>query len=321
MLSVGASGAIFGLAGALAASFYLGEFSMPRIALQPTLRSLAFFIGFNVLFGIGYNVFLGGSFGYVDNACHAGGLVSGAILGALIARLAPQRDAPARRAAIVGLVAVVLLAGGFGVRQWRGRAMRTALAYRALTERGDSVAALQMIIKQQPNLVPAHMALAGAYVNKQQLPQAEAEYKKVLELNPNYSPAKVQLGMTYLNENKADEAKALFAEMLAKDPNSAAAHYGLGLALSDQQKYDEAIAEFKTASASDITGVYFDMGNTYAKLKKYDDAIASYQKEKEKSGDDPNLESALAEAYEAKGMKQQAEEARARAAKLMSGQQ
>jgi len=30
ILSVGASGAIFGIAGALIASFYLGEFSMPR---------------------------------------------------------------------------------------------------------------------------------------------------------------------------------------------------------------------------------------------------------------------------------------------------
>ena len=49
--SVGASGAIFGLAGALIASFYLGEFSLPQIAIRGTLRSLLFFAGFNLLFG------------------------------------------------------------------------------------------------------------------------------------------------------------------------------------------------------------------------------------------------------------------------------
>ncbi len=49
--TVGASGAIFGLAGALIASFYLGEFSLPSIAIKGTLRSLLFFAGFNLVFG------------------------------------------------------------------------------------------------------------------------------------------------------------------------------------------------------------------------------------------------------------------------------
>ena len=122
-LSVGASGAIFGLAGALLASFYLGEFSVPRYALSGTLKSLAFFIGFNVLFGAGFNFFAGGS-GGIDNACHAGGLVSGLALGALIAKLAPQSDAVPRRAGVIGVVALAVLAAGLGVRQWRGGQMR-----------------------------------------------------------------------------------------------------------------------------------------------------------------------------------------------------
>src|SRR5580658_11216771 len=84
VLSVGASGAIFGLAGALIASFYLGEFSLSSVAIQGTLRSLLIFAVFNL--------FLGGFFGGIDNACHIGGLVSGLILGALIAVVAPQLD-------------------------------------------------------------------------------------------------------------------------------------------------------------------------------------------------------------------------------------
>src|SRR5450756_633095 len=45
ILSVGASGAIFGIAGALIASFYLGEFALPRAALAGTLRSEVVFVG------------------------------------------------------------------------------------------------------------------------------------------------------------------------------------------------------------------------------------------------------------------------------------
>ena len=141
VLSVGASGAVFGLAGALAASYYLGEFSLPGIAIRGTLRSLAFFIGFNVLFGIGYNIFAGSS-GGIDNACHVGGLLSGAALGALIARAAPRPDAPLRRASVVGIVALAVLLAGLGVRQWRGGPMRMARAFHELSESngGDSVA-------------------------------------------------------------------------------------------------------------------------------------------------------------------------------------
>lgn len=111
-LSIGASGAIFGIAGALAASFYLGEFSMPRIAIQGTLRSLIFFIVFNVAFG---SMFAG-----VDNAAHIGGLVSGLILGALIAKVAPQSDAPMRRIVVIAMVAIAVAAAAIGVQHWRG---------------------------------------------------------------------------------------------------------------------------------------------------------------------------------------------------------
>ncbi len=47
-LSVGASGAIFGIAGALIASFYLGEFSLPRAAMTGMLRSVVMFVGYNL---------------------------------------------------------------------------------------------------------------------------------------------------------------------------------------------------------------------------------------------------------------------------------
>jgi len=102
VLSVGASGAIFGLAGALIASFYLGEFSLPRIAIGGTLRSLLVFAVFNL--------FLGGFFGGIDNACHIGGLVSGLALGAVIAKFAPHEGHASRRV-LFFLVAALVLAG------------------------------------------------------------------------------------------------------------------------------------------------------------------------------------------------------------------
>jgi Flp pilus assembly protein TadD len=58
------------------------------------------------------------------------------------------------------------------------------------------------------------------------------------------------------------------------------------------------------------------MGVSQAQLKQYDDAISSFLKERDASGDDPELETSLADAYQAKGMQPQAQEARNKAAQL-----
>jgi len=315
VLSVGASGAIFGLAGALISSFYLGEFSLPRIAIGGTLRSLLIFAGFNLFFG---SFFPG-----IDNACHIGGLISGLILGALIAWLAPQPDAPVRRFTVLAIVAVAVAASGFGVVQWRGGPFRFARTMQALSDQGPDrgIAQLQAVVKQQPNFVEGHNALAEAYFSKSQYPQAEAEFKRVLELQPANSQARFELGLVYLSEKRSDDAKNTFRQLSAQDANDGKAHYGLALTMADEGKHQEAIDEFKTAVqlGTPYTGLYYEMGQSYAKLKMYDEAIDAYIQERDKNGDDPDLENALAEAYQAKGMTQQAQVARSRAEDLKKG--
>lgn len=305
VVSVGASGAIFGLAGALIASFYLGEFSLPRFAISGTLRSLVIFAVFNIVIG---------QFFGVDNACHIGGLVSGLILGALIARLAPQVDNPARRASVVVTVASFVLLAGLGVRQWRGGTMLSPFQGKS----SDPVAQLQAIIKKQPDLTQAHFALAQAYLARQQFPQAEAEYKKVLELQPGYTPAKFQLGLTYLNERRYPEARAAFNDMVAQEDTKAQGHYGLGLVLEDEGKYQAAVDEFQAAlrTQPSMSDVNQELGNCYLKLGRFDDAIAALLKAKEANADSPELESALADAYQGKGMIKEAQSARDRAQEL-----
>ncbi|MFZ0731166.1 MAG: rhomboid family intramembrane serine protease [Candidatus Sulfotelmatobacter sp.] len=309
--TVGASGAIFGLAGALIASFYLGEFSLPKTAIKGTLTSLLVFAGFNLFFG--------GVFPGVDNSAHIGGLVSGMILGALVAKFAPRQDNAPRRVAVLGIIVLAVVAGGWGIGKWRGGTMRFVRAYESLRDnQGDSLSRLQDVAREQPNSVDAHGMLAEAYFKRHDFSHAETEFKRVLELEPQLAQARFDLGLTYLNERQLDPAKAQFMQILAQDSSSAGGHYGLGLVLAEQGSDAAALEQFKSAAASNpgISGLYFDMGNSYARLGKYDDAIAAYLKEKSQSTDDADLENALADAYQAKGMTQQAQEARNRAAQL-----
>ena len=309
VLSVGASGAIFGLAGALIASFALGEFSLPSIAIRGTLRSLLVFAGFNLFFG---SMFAG-----VDNAAHIGGLVSGLILGALIAKLAPHDNT--LRIAVIGFVVLGIVAAGFGVRRWRVRTARSFLAFQALGAGGeDRTAKLKMLAEQDPKSVPLHTFLAQTYFNQQKFPEAEAEFKKVIELQPKLASARFLLGETYLSMQRPEDAKAAFNGMLQQGLNSGEAHYGIGMALAMQNKHQDALGEFKTAikDGSDMPEVYSEMAKSYVALKQYDDAIAAYMKEKERGGDNVDVENGLADAYQAKGMTKEAQAARAAADQL-----
>jgi rhomboid protease GluP len=114
--SVGASGAIFGLAGALIAAFKLGEFSVPRAALQGTLRSLGVFVFYNLVFGA--------AMPGIDNAAHIGGLVTGLILGAAIAKLAPLSDQSPRRIGIGLALTAALALIAIGLARYHGLPLR-----------------------------------------------------------------------------------------------------------------------------------------------------------------------------------------------------
>src|ERR1700733_9789118 len=114
--SVGASGAIFGLAGALLAAFKLGEFSVPRSALSGTLRSLGAFVVYNLIFGA--------AIGTTDNAAHIGGLVTGLILGGVIALVAPQHDHDSRRLIIFAAMILVLFVCATGLAHYHDLPLR-----------------------------------------------------------------------------------------------------------------------------------------------------------------------------------------------------
>ena len=103
----GASGAIFGLAGALIAALYLGRLPYPRQMLRGLLRSLLTFAG--------YNLFFGAVVPAIDNSAHIGGLIMGLAIGALLA--SQLNEAPEKRRAHERLMftTVALFLIGFGV--------------------------------------------------------------------------------------------------------------------------------------------------------------------------------------------------------------
>jgi rhomboid protease GluP len=306
--SVGASGAIFGIAGALIASFYLGEFSLPRSAISGMLRSVVAFVGYNLVFGA--------MVARVDNAAHIGGLLMGLLLGALIAKAAPAHDDFLRRIAVL-LVGAVLVAGGV---MWMQRARAYMLHGQngiVLLGRGktdEAIAELQKSVRMRPGFAAAHAALANAYAAKHDFENAASEMQRVIALNPRNEDAYYRLGLIYMEQKQPSKAADIFTQLLKIDPDSADGHAGLAGALAAQRRNLEALEEYKKAAAIDASyqGVYYNMGLSEARLMRYDDAVSSLLKQRQ-TADDADNENLLADVYETKGMKKEGADARQRA--------
>ncbi len=310
-ISAGASGAIFGLAGALIASLKLGEFSFGGMA-QGSMQSLIMFVGYNVVFGA--------LSGRTDNACHAGGLVAGLVLGALIAKVSPDPRLMPRLGVLV-LVAVML--GGVAYGLQRSRAYPYYLM-RASEQVGNgrieaAIPFYNAALKLHPESAGTiHYQLAHAYWEKKDYAAAERELQKALETAPKDEEIVYELGGVRLEQQRFAEARSTFSQLLAINPQSAEAHLGFGAVAARQGDCALAQQEYDQAQQLNPRLSYANArkGRCWMQVKQYDQAIAAFRKEIEVSGDDATTERLLAEAYKAKGMTAESDAALQRSAKL-----
>jgi rhomboid protease GluP len=98
LVSVGASGAIFGLYGALLGFLMMQRFNMPSQVLSPLATSAASFVVYNLLFGSGPGV---------DAAAHVGGLFFGFICGLALSVPIMRDPPPSRRVHMRNLIIFV----------------------------------------------------------------------------------------------------------------------------------------------------------------------------------------------------------------------
>ena len=310
-VSAGASGAIFGITGALIAGLKLGEFALPRNMISGVLRSVVMFAGYNLVFGA--------ISGRTDNACHVGGLVTGLVFGALIAKLAADPGAIANRVAVC--VVVLLMVLGCGALVNRSYAFIIAAGRgETLLEQGnvdEAITQLQRAVRMRPDYAGAHFNLAHAYQIKGDSANEIAELKRVIQLDPKDEQARYILGSELVNANQLAQAREVFQQMLAANFRSSDAHVGLGMVAEAEHDDQAAAQEFETAiKIDDETDAYYHLGAAYVRLKRYDDAIPALKKHQELAGDDYDTEQALAEAYRAKRMQQEYADAEQKANSL-----
>lgn len=184
-LEIGASGAVFGIAGAILSGVKFGNVSLSSWQKRSITSSLIFFAGFNLFIGLAPGI---------DNWCHIGGFVTGLIFGVPLA----TANASGKKSFewMTMLLAALVLAGlGSRVISIKGEPLRMERNARQAIHEHNYPEAIQILEQATSNTNDSELeALLGyAYQMNGQPDKAIPAYKRSLALNPNNRAVQAQL--------------------------------------------------------------------------------------------------------------------------------
>jgi len=174
---VGASAAVFGIAGAILSGIKFGNVPLASIHKRQIFSSLIFFVIFNLSFGM-----LPG----IDNMAHLGGLVSGFLFGVPLATAATSGKKAMEWGTIV--LATLVLAGiGSRVVQAYGHASKLRVGVIEIQDHNYSraIPVLQNAAASEPGDAVAHYLLGIAYQQAGEHDKANLEFDRTQQLNPD----------------------------------------------------------------------------------------------------------------------------------------
>jgi rhomboid protease GluP len=181
---VGASGAIFGIAGAILSGIKFGNVSVSSWQKRQIFSSLIMFVVFNLFIGIAPGI---------DNMCHLGGLVSGLIFGVPLATAAASGKKSFEWATIF-LAALILAGIGAQVVESKGlNHLRAAQEKMEANDMAGAIAVLETATRSHPNSANAQYMLGIAYEQNGENSKAIAAYERALQLAPGSPELKSRL--------------------------------------------------------------------------------------------------------------------------------
>lgn len=186
----------------------------------------------------------------------------------------------------------------------------------------DAVTAYQQGLEQAPENRDLRMALAEAYRQQAQFPQAIAEYETLIAADPQDTDAYAGLGVAYQEVGDLARARETFDRLLAEsadDPRRAAQVLTrFANTARDAGDLEEALSLYQEAIDADPTyvGTYLQLGFLYEQRERYDDAQAIYQKAVEVTPGDADAHLKLGQAYLRAGSLDEAVDQLGRASEL-----
>ncbi len=323
-IAAGASGAIFGIAGAMLVTGIFHPDVVPR-------RWKGVF-GIGVLAAIIANLAFGRLVPHIDNWAHLGGLITGLVLARLIPPAVRLKEQGGRRAGqpvvILPVILVVLAMGATTENAVKARQAVQLLADSARLAAAHQTARAISVLEEARRLSPEDPRideqLGALYLAAGQPAKAVAEFQRALRLGPMAPVASIQLVLAYERAGDSTKARALLKEVARSAPRDADTQEALAETCDALKLYPEAIqhyqATLRAAPNSPLALNNLAWLYTTCPDARYRKPAAALQHARRAvvltGGKQPEILDTLAAALYANGKTQQAVEAEERAVAL-----
>ncbi len=249
-VAAGASGAIFGIAGAMLVTGRLYPEVVPWRWKRAFGRGMVFVIVLNYAIGLSLP-------NLIDNWGHTGGLTGGILLALIIpppltyrryrwTLSAIPRQAVVIPMAIVGL-SMVATADHYRATQNVTRLIAEGRRSWAKHQVDRAAQLFQQAAREYPGDERPYEELAAIHLSQNQVTDAIDEYDKALRLSPGSPVAQLGLAVAYAREGQPDKARELLADIVGKNPQTSDAQMALADLCAEQKLYPEAIQHYQEA--------------------------------------------------------------------------
>ncbi|MEQ8190403.1 MAG: rhomboid family intramembrane serine protease [Candidatus Eremiobacterota bacterium] len=261
-ISAGASGALFGILGALISFTITERTVLPQKLYRSLIKNLILIVVLNLLVGL--------VIPNIDILAHTGGFVSGLILGYILENEIYIDEKKKRFKVIPSITGIIFFL-------------------------------LALTVSYMAMIPPDNMSYytGNNYLREEQYEDAEKEFTKAIAVDPNNSDIYMKLAIACLGQNKIDMALERVEYSLKLDPENILANYLTGTIY--QQKGDLGKALFYYGKSIEIDKKfalgYQGSGDIYRLQKKWDLALENSRKAIEMNSLLPSAHSSLGWIY------------------------
>jgi len=244
-IAAGASGAIFGIAGAMLVTGFLHPHVVPR-------RWKSIF-GVGILLAIAINLIFGRVVPHIDNWAHLGGLITGLALAWLIPPAAANEgQAAVRHAQPIVILPAILVA--LAIVATANHYLKTREAAQLITDSARltadhqpdrAITLLEEARRLDPNNAAVREQLGALYLQAKRYPQAIREFQQALRFSPFSGADMIRLATAYEESGDLAKARELLEEAVRKMPNDVSAQEELAEVCTGLKLFPEAIRRYQ----------------------------------------------------------------------------
>jgi len=163
------------------------------------------------------------------------------------------------------------------------RSFRRGLGFMELAMMDEAIREFKEVIKEEPDLMLAHLFLGIAYAERGIFDEAMRELRLVQALNKDSKISAIihnTMGNVYADREQYELAYNEFSKVLEIDPDFAVAYFNLGAVCYNLQRYEESAQAFEMVKEKYPRDweIYYYLGKIYRKLKDDEQALVNLLK-------------------------------------------